>query len=111
MSLLNLQIPPFIRIDYLHIIMAKALSTGDFGQTMPICISLTLHKRDPDAGFCKLFSAYICFLQSSCMLSFGNAADERYVNWTLRVASAHGQKAPLPFIKSVEVTPSSISFP
>lgn len=29
--------------------------------------------------------------------------DEKYVNWTLRVASVHGHKAPLPFIKSIEV--------
>ncbi|KAK4752638.1 hypothetical protein SAY87_021436 [Trapa incisa] len=57
MNLLNMQIPPFVRIDYLHIIIAKALST-----------------------------------------------DERYINWTLRVTSSHGQKAPLPFIKSVEIS-------
>ncbi|KAG4920694.1 hypothetical protein JHK82_049643 [Glycine max] len=30
--------------------------------------------------------------------------DKRYVNWTLQVASAHGQKAALPFIKSVEIS-------
>ncbi|XP_073224309.1 NAD-dependent protein deacetylase SRT1 isoform X3 [Cicer arietinum] len=30
--------------------------------------------------------------------------DKRYVNWTLQVASAHAQKASLPFIKSVEVS-------
>lgn len=29
--------------------------------------------------------------------------DKRFVNWILRVASAHGHKAPLPFIKHVEV--------
>ncbi|KAE9598545.1 hypothetical protein Lalb_Chr15g0082151 [Lupinus albus] len=29
---------------------------------------------------------------------------KKYVNWTLQVASAHGQKAVLPFIKSVEVS-------
>lgn len=29
--------------------------------------------------------------------------DKRFVNWILRVASVHGQKAPLPFIKYVEV--------
>lgn len=29
--------------------------------------------------------------------------DEKYVNWTLQVASTHAQKAALPFIKSVEV--------
>ncbi|KAJ6754063.1 putative proteinD-DEPENDENT PROTEIN DEACETYLASE SRT1 [Salix purpurea] len=30
--------------------------------------------------------------------------DERYVNWNLRVASVHALKAPLPFIKSIEVS-------
>lgn len=30
--------------------------------------------------------------------------DRKYVNWTLQVASAHGRRAPLPFIKSVEVS-------
>ncbi|XP_062078869.1 NAD-dependent protein deacetylase SRT1 [Humulus lupulus] len=30
--------------------------------------------------------------------------DKRYVNWTLRVSSVHGHKAPLPFVKSVEVS-------
>ena len=35
--------------------------------------------------------------------SFTCITDKRYVNWTLQVASAHGQKATLPFIKSVEV--------
>ncbi|XP_057949172.1 NAD-dependent protein deacetylase SRT1 isoform X4 [Malania oleifera] len=32
------------------------------------------------------------------------SADKRYVNWTLRVASVHGQKDPLPFIQSIEVS-------
>ncbi|KAA8523544.1 hypothetical protein F0562_009967 [Nyssa sinensis] len=57
MELLNLQIPPFVRIDFLQIIFTQALSL-----------------------------------------------DKRYVNWTLKVASVHGKKAPLPFIKSVEVS-------
>ncbi|CAH9076161.1 unnamed protein product [Cuscuta europaea] len=30
--------------------------------------------------------------------------DKKYVNWTLRLTSIHGKKAPLPFIKSVEVS-------
>ncbi|XP_057485294.1 NAD-dependent protein deacetylase SRT1-like [Actinidia eriantha] len=34
----------------------------------------------------------------------GLSLDERYVNWTLRVASVHGKNAPLPFIRSVEVS-------
>lgn len=34
---------------------------------------------------------------------FSFVADKKFVNWTLRVLSVHGQKAPLPFIKSVEV--------
>uniref|UniRef100_A0A5B7A865 NAD-dependent protein deacetylase SRT1 n=2 Tax=Davidia involucrata TaxID=16924 RepID=A0A5B7A865_DAVIN len=57
MELLNLQIPPFVRIDFLQIIFTQALSL-----------------------------------------------DKRYVNWTLKVASVHGKRAPLPFIKSVEVS-------
>lgn len=32
------------------------------------------------------------------------SADRKYVNWTLRVGSVHGQKAPLPFVKYVEVS-------
>ncbi|KAK7255598.1 hypothetical protein RIF29_29011 [Crotalaria pallida] len=57
MEQLNLQIPPFVRIDLFQIIMTHALSN-----------------------------------------------DKKYVNWTLQVASAHGQKAALPFIKSIEVS-------
>ncbi|XP_015900391.3 NAD-dependent protein deacetylase SRT1 isoform X2 [Ziziphus jujuba] len=57
MDVLNMQIPPFVRIDLFQIILTEALSI-----------------------------------------------DKKYVNWTLRVASVHGQKAPLPFIKSVEVS-------
>nr|XP_025689625.1 NAD-dependent protein deacetylase SRT1 isoform X2 [Arachis hypogaea] len=57
MDQLNLQIPPFIRIDLFQIIIMQGLSL-----------------------------------------------DKRYVNWTLQVASAHGQKATLPFIRSVEVS-------
>ncbi|KAH6778612.1 sirtuin 1 [Perilla frutescens var. frutescens] len=30
--------------------------------------------------------------------------DKKYVNWTLTIASVHGKQAPLPFIKSVEVS-------
>ncbi|KAI3820459.1 hypothetical protein L1987_08006 [Smallanthus sonchifolius] len=30
--------------------------------------------------------------------------DQRYVNWTLRIASAHDKRALIPFIKSVEVS-------
>ncbi|XP_077222521.1 sirtuin 1 isoform X2 [Tasmannia lanceolata] len=30
--------------------------------------------------------------------------NKRYVKWTLRIASVHGQRAPLPFLKSVEVS-------
>ncbi|KAK7289588.1 hypothetical protein RIF29_03336 [Crotalaria pallida] len=57
MEQLNLQIPPFVRIDLFQIIITHALSN-----------------------------------------------DKKYVNWTLQVASAHGQKAALPFIKSIEVS-------
>ncbi|KAF5727906.1 sir2-like protein mRNA [Tripterygium wilfordii] len=56
-DLLNLRIPPYVRIDLFQIIITQSLS-----------------------------------------------ADERHVNWTLRVASIHGLKAQLPFIKSVEVS-------
>lgn len=30
-------------------------------------------------------------------------AGNKSVKWTLRIASVHGQRAPLPFLKSVEV--------
>ncbi|KAJ7960935.1 NAD-dependent protein deacetylase SRT1 [Quillaja saponaria] len=57
MHLLDMQIPPFVRIDLFQIILTQALSI-----------------------------------------------DKRYVNWTLQVASVHGQKAALPFISYVEVS-------
>ncbi|KAL1534101.1 ditrans,polycis-polyprenyl diphosphate synthase [Salvia divinorum] len=56
-GLLNMRIPPFIRIDLFQIITTQALSL-----------------------------------------------DKKYVNWTLRISSVHGKQAPLPFIKSVEVS-------
>ncbi|KAF8409742.1 hypothetical protein HHK36_005821 [Tetracentron sinense] len=58
MHLLNLQIPPYIRVDLLQISLAQ----------------------------------------------FSRNTEKRYVKWTLRIASIHGQRAPLPFIKSVEVS-------
>ncbi|KAH9804214.1 NAD-dependent protein deacetylase SRT1 [Citrus sinensis] len=57
MDLLNLRIPPYIRIDLLQIIVTQSLSS-----------------------------------------------DKKFVNWTLRITSVHGQTAQLPFIKSVEVS-------
>ncbi|CAN0875113.1 NAD-dependent protein deacetylase SRT1 [Linum grandiflorum] len=32
------------------------------------------------------------------------SADKKFVNWTIRVGSVHGPKAPLPFIKSIKVS-------
>ena len=50
---------------------------------------------------------YICVCVRVCVCVLHGLltciADERYVNWTLQVASVHGQKAALPFIESVEV--------
>ncbi|KAK6947082.1 Sirtuin family [Dillenia turbinata] len=40
----------------------------------------------------------------------GLSKDRRYVNWMLRMASVHGQKAQVPFIKSVEVSSDGESF-
>ncbi|KAK8983351.1 hypothetical protein V6N11_073771 [Hibiscus sabdariffa] len=57
MELLNMQIPPYIRIDLFQIILTQSLS-----------------------------------------------CDKKFVNWTIRIASVHGLGAPLPFIKSVEVS-------
>lgn len=57
MELLNLRIPPYIRIDLFQIILSQSLS-----------------------------------------------GDEKYVNWNIRVASVHGLNAPLPFIKSIELS-------
>lgn len=57
MGVLNMRIPPYIRIDLLQVIVTQSLS-----------------------------------------------ADKKFVNWTLRVASVHSLRAPLPFIKSIEVS-------
>lgn len=57
MNLLNMCIPPFIRVDLFQVVISQALSL-----------------------------------------------DKKYVNWTLRIASVHGKQAPLPFIKSIEVS-------
>ncbi|KAG2333191.1 hypothetical protein Bca52824_004371 [Brassica carinata] len=57
METLNMQIPPYVRIDLFQIILNQSLSR-----------------------------------------------DERYINWTLRVASVHGLTSQLPFIGSVEVS-------
>ncbi|KAI3782979.1 hypothetical protein L2E82_13040 [Cichorium intybus] len=35
-------------------------------------------------------------------------ADERYVNWTLRITSIHDKRALIPFIKSVEASSDSL---
>lgn len=57
MESLNMQIPPYVRIDLFQIILNQSLSR-----------------------------------------------DERYINWTLRVASVHGLASQLPFIESVEIS-------
>ncbi|TYH35028.1 hypothetical protein ES332_D13G165100v1 [Gossypium tomentosum] len=57
MELLNMKIPPYIRIDLFQTILSQSLSS-----------------------------------------------DKKFVNWTIRIASVHGLSAPLPFIKSVEVS-------
>ncbi|CAO2835754.1 unnamed protein product [Amaranthus hypochondriacus] len=57
MDSLNLQIPPFVRIDLFQVALTQALSS-----------------------------------------------DKRYVNWNLKVESVHGHRAPLPFVKSIEVS-------
>jgi mono-ADP-ribosyltransferase sirtuin 6 len=35
---------------------------------------------------------------------FISVTDQRFINWTLRVASVHGLTSQLPFIKSIEVS-------
>ncbi|CAI9088220.1 OLC1v1022497C1 [Oldenlandia corymbosa var. corymbosa] len=42
------------------------------------------------------------------VLTKGLSLDEKFVNWNLRVESVHGNKAPLPFVKSIEVSFSGI---
>ncbi|XP_021740715.1 NAD-dependent protein deacetylase SRT1-like [Chenopodium quinoa] len=37
-------------------------------------------------------------------LSQAVSSDKRYMNWNLKVESVHGNRAPLPFVKSVEVS-------
>ncbi|KAL7088095.1 hypothetical protein ACP275_13G108200 [Erythranthe tilingii] len=44
----------------------------------------------------------IDFLQ--VVLTQALSLDKKYVNWTLKLASVHGKQAPLPFVKSVEVS-------
>lgn len=56
MDILNLRIPPYIRIDF---------------------VQLSLSYSSPK---------------------------KNYVKWTVRIASIHGTKAPLPFVKSVEIS-------
>lgn len=56
MHILNLKIPPFVRIDFVHISLKHA------------------------------------------------PRKKAYVKWILKVVSVHGSKAPLPFVKSVEIS-------
>ncbi|KAI3990438.1 hypothetical protein MKX01_021373 [Papaver californicum] len=58
MHLLNMRIPPYMRIDFLQICFKRLLSKDN---------------------------------------------DKRYVKWAVSVVSAHGSRAPLPFVRSVEV--------
>ncbi|KAF5202416.1 Nad-dependent protein deacetylase srt1, partial [Thalictrum thalictroides] len=34
---------------------------------------------------------------------FARRTDKKYVKWSLMIASVHGQRAPLPFLQSVQV--------
>ncbi|XAR68250.1 hypothetical protein NMG60_11003319 [Bertholletia excelsa] len=58
MHYLNLQIPPYVRVDLFHLIFTQ----------------------------------------------FRSNSEKKYAKWSLRVSSVHGDSAPLPFIKSVEVS-------
>ncbi|KAL9261818.1 NAD-dependent protein deacetylase SRT1-like protein [Drosera capensis] len=53
-----------------------------------------LHLRIPPFIRIDLFQTFLTQVLSS---------DKRYINWNLRIASVHGQRAPLSFIKHVEV--------
>ncbi|KAG9159966.1 hypothetical protein Leryth_005710 [Lithospermum erythrorhizon] len=37
------------------------------------------------------------------ILTRGYSGDKKYVNWSIDITSVHGKRAPLPFVKSVEV--------
>ncbi|KAG9134190.1 hypothetical protein Leryth_024029, partial [Lithospermum erythrorhizon] len=58
MDIINLWIPPYVRIDHFQVILTQGQSTGE----------------------------------------------SKYAKWSLKVRSIHGDRAPLPFIKSVEVS-------
>ncbi|KAI3848756.1 hypothetical protein MKW98_012467 [Papaver atlanticum] len=58
MQLLNMRIPPYVRVDFLQICFKRLISKDN---------------------------------------------DQRYVRWALSVGSVHGSRAPLPFVRSVEV--------
>ncbi|XP_047341961.1 NAD-dependent protein deacetylase SRT1 [Impatiens glandulifera] len=37
-------------------------------------------------------------------ITYAVSSDKRHINWTLRITSVHGNRAPLPYAKSVEVS-------
>ncbi|CAK7324497.1 unnamed protein product [Dovyalis caffra] len=92
-NLLNLRIAPYVRIDFLQVIITQSLSlVHEIEDCLVIVLKDIITCQDPDCEPCMLI-ARACHL-----------IDERYVNWNLRVASVHALKARLPFIKSIEVS-------
>ncbi|KAF9589287.1 hypothetical protein IFM89_022357 [Coptis chinensis] len=78
---LNLRISPYVRIDLVNVVLKYSA-------------------RKSETKVDRIFKA------PGSRLSHGPSfctADKRYVTWNLRIASVHGQRAPLPFLRSVEV--------
>lgn len=66
--------------------------------------SSTLFLKHKKQGVTGLTSNYMRFGLLVFLYSLPSwTTDKKYVNWTLQLASIHGHRAPLPFIKSVEV--------
>lgn len=124
MDRLDLQIPPFVRIDLVQTILTQAVSLGDYTYFLFYSVSYFsfsllrththshilenmhthrfTHSYKPWAiSFTQLVMLFVLLLSHGLYASF---ADKKYVNWNLRIGSVHGDKAPLPFVKSVEVS-------
>lgn len=54
--------------------------------------------------------SYCYWFHSSHSQVIISVTDQRYINWTLRVASVHGLTSQLPFIESIEVISRNLPY-
>lgn len=89
MRILHHRIPPFIRIDFVHVSFSHST------KSKYICFELTCDKFN--------LNYYVRYLFQLTCNQLNCFPEKTLMKWILRINSSHGPKATMPFLKSVEV--------